>query len=390
MKVLVLGGCGIQGKSAVLDLAGDGDVERVICADANMDGLQSVSPFIDMSKVRAESVDAGDADSLDRLFRQADVAIDLLPRQFLETVCRAAIRTGVGVVNTNYATPIAHLDETARSAGVTIMPECGLDPGIDLVLYGEARRRFDTLNLINSYCGGFPEQTACDNPLKYKVSWVFEGVLSATKRDSRIIREGRVIDIPGARQHDEAYVHEVAFPGLGTLEAIPNGNAVMFTDALGVTGTIRETGRYSLRWPGWSAFWRPLKQLGFLSEEPVSGLAGPVSPYQMMDKLVGPQIQYRRNEKDLVAMINIFEGLKDGRQVRMISRLLIERDLETGLMAMARGVGYPASIAARMIARGEIAEKGVLSPMTHIPYAAFIDALGSRGIVVEEEEIPLA
>ena len=219
------------------------------------------------------------------------------------------------MVNTNYAAPIAHLNEAARSAGVAILPECGLDPGIDLVLYGEAQRRFDALNLINSYCGGFPEQTACDNPLKYKVSWVFEGVLASTKRDSRIIRKGAVIDIPGARQHDEAYVHEVDFPGLGTLEAIPNGNAVAFTDALGVTDTIRETGRYSLRWPGWSAFWRPLKQLGFLSEEPVDGLAGTVSPYQMMDKLVGPQIQYRRNEKDLVAMLNIFEGLKDGRQV---------------------------------------------------------------------------
>jgi saccharopine dehydrogenase-like NADP-dependent oxidoreductase len=389
MKVLVLGGCGIQGKSAVVDLAGTKAVERVICADANIDGLEAVSAFIDMSKVRTESLDASDPACLDRLFRQADVAIDLLPRQFLETVCQAAIRTGVSVVNTNYAYPIAHLSEAAHSAGVAILPECGLDPGIDLVLYGEARRRFEELNLINSYCGGFPERTACDNPLNYKVSWVFEGVLAATKRDSRIIREGAAIDIPGARQHDATYVHEVDFPGLGTLEAIPNGNAVTFTDALGVTETIRETGRYSLRWPGWSAFWRPLKQLGFLSEEPVDGLAGPVSPYQMIDKLVGPQIQYRRNEKDLVAMLNVFEGKKGGRQVRLVSRLLIERNLETGLMAMAQGVGYPASIAAQMIAGGEIADKGVLSPMKHIPYPAFIDALRSRGIVVEEEETAL-
>jgi len=389
MKVLVLGGCGIQGKSAVMDLAGTRAVEQVICADANIEGIKAVSDFIDMSKVRTESLDAGDSASLDRLFRQADVAVDLLPRQFLERVCQAAIRTGVSVVNTNYAAPIAHLNEAARSAGVAILPECGLDPGIDLVLYGEARRRFDELNLINSYCGGFPERTACDNPLNYKVSWVFEGVLAATKRDSRIIRDGTAIDISGARQHDAAYVHEVDFPGLGTLEAIPNGNAITFTDALGVTETIRETGRYSLRWSGWSAFWRPLKALGFLSEEPVDGLAGPVSPYELIDKLVGPQIQYRRDEKDLVAMLNVFEGKIGGRQVRRVSRLLVERNLETGLMAMAQGVGYPASIAAQMIAGGEIAGKGVLSPMKHIPCSAFIDALRSRGIVVEEEETAL-
>ena len=318
------------------------------------------------------------------------MAIDLLPRQFMEPVCRAAISSGVSLVNTNYAYPIAHLDNDARSAGVAIMPECGLDPGIDLVLYGEAYRRFDELNVINSYCGGFPERAACDNPLNYKVSWVFEGVLAATNREGKIIRQGAQIDIPGSRQHDPAYVHEVAFPDLGTLEAIPNGDAVFFTDALGVTGTIRETGRYSLRWPGWSAFWRPLKQLNFLSQDPVEGLDGSVSPYQMIDKLVGPQIQYRSDEKDLVAMLNVFEGKKNGKQVRLVSRLLIERDLETGLMAMAQGVGRPASIVAQMIAKGEIAEKGVLSPMKHIPYTAFIDALRTCGIIVEEEELTLS
>ncbi len=389
MRVLVLGGCGIQGKAAVVDLDRNPTVERVICADANLEGLRDISDFIDKDKVRTTFLDADDSEGLERLFRQADVAVDLLPRQFMENVCRAAIRNGVSVVNTNYAYSIAHLDEKARAAGVAILPECGLDPGIDLVIYGEARRRFDELKVINAYCGGFPERAACDNPLNYKVSWVFEGVLASTKRDSRFVREGAVIDIPGAHQHDPEYIRTVDFPGLGSLEAIPNGDAVFFTDAIGVTPTIRETGRYSLRWPGWSAFWRPLKQLGFLSEAPVAGLPCPVSPYQMMDKLLGPQLQYKRSEKDLVAMLNVFEGRQGDRQVRLTSRLLIQRDLKTGLLAMAQGVGYPASIAAQMIAKGEIAEKGVLSPMKHIPYPAFIDALQSRGLRIEEEETAL-
>ena len=389
MRVLVLGGCGIQGKTAVFDLTASPNVEEVICADAQLGAIQDLAEFIDMRKIREVSLDARNPADLEAVFREADVAVDLLPRQFMEPVCRAAIGTGTSVVNTNYAYPIAHLHNKARAADVAIMPECGLDPGIDLVLYGEALRRFDELNVINSYCGGFPEPSACDNPLKYKVSWIFEGVLASTKREGRIIRKGEVIDISAERQHDAEYVHEVEFPGLGTLEAIPNGDAVFFTDALGVTGSIRETGRYSLRWPGWSAFWRPLKQLNFLSEEPLAGLEGSVSPYQLVDKLIGPQIQYRRNEKDLVAMLNIFEGRRQGRSVRLTSRLLIERDLETGLMAMARGVGCPASIVARMIASGAIAAKGVLSPMKHIPYQPFIDALNARGIIVEEEETAL-
>lgn len=390
VNVLVLGGCGIQGKAAVVDLARSDAVDEVICADATLDGIRTIEPFVDKAKLRTAALDAADAASLDRLFARADVAVDLLPRQFMDAVCQAAIRRGIGVVNTNYAYPIAHLDEAARRAGVAIMPECGLDPGIDLVLYGEARRRFDELHVINSYCGGFPERAACNNPLNYKVSWVFEGVLASTKRDGRIIREGAVIDIPGARQHETAFVHEVEFPGLGTLEAIPNGDAVFFTDSLGVTATIRETGRYSLRWPGWSAFWRPLKQLNFLSEAPVPGLPGPVSPYQLLDKLLAPQLQYGRHEKDLVAMLNVFEGRRGGHRVRLTSRLVIERDLDSGLMAMAKGVGWPAGIAAQMIAAGDIPATGILSPMKHIPYPAFIDALRARGIVVEEEEAHIA
>jgi lysine 6-dehydrogenase len=383
LRVLVLGGCGIQGKAAVLDLAGSPAVERVICADADLE---------DSGKYRIHRHDQGPHRDLDAGIRSPGTSFPAgrcghrpAPRQFLETVCQAAIRTGISVVNTNYADPIAHLHENAQNAGMAILPECGLDPGIDLIICGEARRRFDALNVINSYCGGFPEPAACDNPLNYKVSWVFEGVLASTKRDGRIIRDGAVIDIPGDHQHDEEYVHEVDFPGLGTLEAIPNGNAVFFTDALGVTATIRETGRYSCAGPVGAHSGVRLKQLGFLSEDPVAGLPGAVSPYQMMDKLLAPQLQYKRSEKDLVAMLNVFEGRQSDRQVRLTSRLLIERDLDTGLMAMAQGVGYPASIAAQMIAKGEIIQKGVLSPMKHIPYPAFRNALHTRGIVIEEE-----
>jgi saccharopine dehydrogenase-like NADP-dependent oxidoreductase len=97
-------------------------VEQVICADANIEGLKAdISDLIDMTKVRTATVDAGDSESLDHLFRQADVAIDLLPRQFLETVCQAAVRAGVSVVNTNYADPIAYLNENSPDAG---WPSC--------------------------------------------------------------------------------------------------------------------------------------------------------------------------------------------------------------------------------------------------------------------------
>jgi len=387
MRIAVLGGMGIQGRAALADLAASPPVESIICADADLTGFESKTGFFDTGKVTPVQIDASSSAELEAILRDGvDVTIDLLPRQLTETVCLAAIASGVGVVNTNYANSIAHLDPQAKAADVTIMPACGLDPGIDLILYSHTVRQFEEIHVINSYCGGFPEKAACDNPLNYKVSWTWEGVLSSTCRDARAIKDGRVVTISGVKQHESDWIHPIHFPGLGRLEAIPNGDAVYFTDLLGVTETIKETGRYSLRWPGWSAFWHLLKQLGFLSDEPVQGLPCDVSPYQFLDKLMGPKLQYKKGEKDLVAMVNVFEGLSAGKHIRRTSRMLIERDLKTGLMAMSKCVGFPASIVAQMIAGGEITATGVLTPVKHVPSRTFMDRLAERGIVVEEEE----
>jgi len=390
MKVLVLGGCGIQGRTAVHDLASDDRVAEVICADAQFDALSRIKSFTPMEKITLKPIDAKNAADLVAAMKQADVTIDLLPKEFADPVNEAALAAKVPVVNTNYMYDPGDMQDKAKAAGIAIMPECGLDPGIDLVMYGSALRRFDTLTAIKSYCGGFPEKSACTNPLNYKTSWIWRGVLSSTKRDSTFIKDGKRVNIPGARQHDEVNIHSVSFPGLGTLEAIPNGNAAFFTDRMGISDTIVTTGRYSLRWPGWAAFWRPLKALDFLDETPVPGLGdGTVSPMDFMDKFLAPRLVYQDNEKDLVAMLNIFEGVMDGQKTRLTSTLLIERDLDTGLMAMSKGVAYAAVITAKMIATRQISDIGVLSPMIHIHEGPFFKSLEKRGITVTEtlEEI---
>ena len=390
MKILVLGGCGVQGRTALYDLASDADVSEIICADICFDELSKIKNFTDMKKITTAKIDAQNKSELLMLYKKVDVVIDLLPKEFKTHVNEAALEAKIHVVNTNYMYDTQDLDKKAKEAGITIMPECGLDPGIDLVIYADARSRFDSLSLINSYCGGFPEKKACTNPLNYKLSWIWRGVLSSTIRDGRIIKDRQIIEIPGARQHDESFVHAINFPDLGTLEAIPNGDAVFFTDRMGLTRTIVNTGRYSLRWPGWSAFWRPLKELGFLSEDPVQGLDGKVSPMDFMEKHLGPKLAYQDDEKDLVAMINIFEGKKDNKKMRFTASLLIERDLETGIMAMSKGVAYTACIVAKMIVNGEIKGKGVLSPITHIPVAPFMERLKKRGIIITEKMEKLA
>jgi lysine 6-dehydrogenase len=386
MKIAVLGGLGLQGKAALLDLARSDRVREIICADVSLKGWEKAADLMDTQKIRPVRIDASSKADLLALFRQGiQVAIDLLPLPLMVNAFEAAVEAGVSLVSTNYGKPIRHLHDAALHEGVALMPECGLDPGIDLVICGNAVKQFDELHVLNSYCGGIPEKKACDNPLNYKISWNWDMVLQTQKRPSVFLKDGRRLDVPAADQHENEMIHTITFPGLGELEAVPNGDAVFYTDLLGVTGSVKQAGRYALRWPGWCAFWRPLKKLGFLSDEPVQGLDFSLSPHLFLVRHLEPKLQYRNDEKDLVVMYNVFGGIKDGLNKTIATSLLLERDTVSGLFGMSLGVGYPASIVAQMIGDGVIAGKGVLNPALDVPYEPFMAALHERGILIHEE-----
>lgn len=385
MKIAVLGALGLQGRAALRDLAASPRVREILCADCDLSAWEALRTQLDTSRITPVRIDASSRRDLVALLGQGvDAAIDLLPLSFMENAFEAAIEARVPLVSTNYGASIRRLDGRARQAGVSLMPECGLDPGIDLVLCGEAVRRFDELREIQSYCGGIPEPAACTNPLRYKISWNFDMVLRTQKRHSVFLVKGERVEVPPERQHETELIHTVPFPGLGELEAVPNGDAAFYVELLGLGEQVRDAGRWALRWPGWCAFWRPLKRLGFLAEEPLFGPECPLTPHEVMVRLLAPQLQYGEGEKDLVVMLNRFAGLKDGRERTLTTTLLIERDLASGLFAMNRGVGIPASIVAQMLAAREIAAPGVLNPAVDVPYAPFMAELAARGLVVKE------
>jgi len=384
MKALVLGGCGIQGRAALYDLSRNPNVDQVTCADIQPDRIHSFD-FLYTANIQSVGLDANDSNALASIMgNNFDVVLDFLPPQCIRTVAETAINSDVHLVNTNYAYDILDLDTTAKEKGIAIAPECGLDPGIDLVLYHHGLMHFDEVYKINSYCGGIPEKAACDNPINYKVSWNLDAVLKSQNRDATLVKDRKTIHIPAAFQHDNEFIHQIKFPGIGRLEAIPNGDAAYFCELLNLKDKLIETGRYSLRWPGWCDFWKPLKQLGFLDDKPVEGLPCELTPNEFVAKLLAPRLQYKDNEKDLAVMLNEFEGLKDGKLILMTCSLSIERDLNTGLMAMSMGVAYPACIVAEMIVNGKIEKKGVLSPVKDIPPDLFMAELKTRGIKVTD------
>jgi len=300
MRVLVLG-AGRQGRAVLYDLVQCSDVQTVTCADADPSAVRRHLETLGTDKVRTVRVDAANANALGELFRTGfDVVIDMLPRQFVGPVARCAVANKVHLVNAYYDHDLRDLADRAAEANVTLLPEMGMDPGIDLVMCGHAIRRFDKVTNLVSYGGGLPEPAAIDNPLSYKISWTWEGVLNSYVRDARVIENGVVVDVPGSEIFAPDRTHEIDLHGLGRLEAFPNGDAAGYAEKLGISATVRTCGRFALRWHGHCRFWHAIKQLGFLDEAPVAGLPGNVTPRQFMVKHLEPRLQYKVANATLV------------------------------------------------------------------------------------------
>jgi saccharopine dehydrogenase-like NADP-dependent oxidoreductase len=388
MNVLLLG-TGMQGRAALHDLVHSPGVSRVVAADRDLASLEAwVSSRGYGDRVECRAVDAADAASLDRLLQaDVDVAIDLLPVPFIGLVAAAAVRAGVHLVNTFYTTPeLRALAPEAERRGVTLLPEMGLDPGIDLVLLGDLAREFDEITAIRSYGAGIPEPAAANTPIKYKVSWTLEGVLRSYRRAARVVRDGRIVEIGDTEQFRPHHLHVVDLPDIGPLEAFPNGDAIEYIRMLGLDpARLRDAGRYALRYPGHSAFWQTLVDLHLLDDDVtvVEGVA--VNRRKFLAAALAPYLQYADDERDLAIVRVEIEGRSGGRPCRAMRQVIDRRDLGTGLTAMSRTVGFPASIGAQLVATGVVRKRGLLSPVTDVPCEPFVDALAARGIAVTSE-----
>jgi saccharopine dehydrogenase-like NADP-dependent oxidoreductase len=385
MKVLLLG-TGMQGKAALHDLVQSDAVSEVVAAERDIAALEAhLSTMAYGAKVRPEMLDATDPIGLSRLLTQGpDVVIDLLPVPFSDDVAEAAVAHGVHLVNTIYTSPYMRtLAAEARAKEITLLPEFGLDPGIDLVMLGQAAREVDSIEGVMSYGSGIPEMAAADNPLKYKITWTFDGVLASYRREARLIRDGKLVEIDGRRIFYPEHLHDLEIEGVGPLEAYPNGDALPYVAVLGLDiSEVQHMGRYSLRYPGHSRFWRALVDLDLLEDEPVIVDGVEVDRKRFLAAAMAPRLQLGPTERDIVILRVDLWGKKDGQPARSVYELIDRRDLHSGLTAMNRTVGFTASIGAQLIGRGVIDQRGLLSPVTDVPYDVVVSELAKRDIQI--------
>ncbi|MFO7644887.1 MAG: saccharopine dehydrogenase C-terminal domain-containing protein [Desulfosarcina sp.] len=384
MKVLVLG-MGLQGKAVVHDLEQSTLVTDILVADLNPDRVQAWLDQRGYTKSRGVGLNAADSDQLERHVAQsgARIVVCMLPPDFGYRVAQVALKNGIHFVSSSYTGRLAELDAAARNRNVTILPEMGMDPGIDLVLARLAIDELDTVEGLYSYGGGLPEPAyAGDNPLMYKITWTFDGVLKAYKRPARILRAGETIDIPGEHIFREEHGHTISVRGIGSLEAYPNGDAIHYIDVFQLGSAITDMGRFALRYPGHRCFWRTMAELGFLDDQPLGDTLN-LSPRRFLVEHLTPRLQFKSHERDMVIVRIRAWGVKDGKKRTVTYDLIDYRDLEHGFFAMNRTVGFTTSIGAHLILDGTIRTPGVLSPTRHVPPRRLLDELKKRGMHIE-------
>ncbi|MDH5389877.1 MAG: saccharopine dehydrogenase NADP-binding domain-containing protein [Candidatus Bathyarchaeota archaeon] len=392
MRVLVLG-VGKQGSVLVRDLIESDEVSEVVAGDIDIERLKQRVDKLESEKVRAQQIDVTDhAKLVDLMRRGFDVVANALLWKYSVDVAKAAIEVGVNYVDLGPSPNVFQLDEDAKAAEVTVMPSCGLDPGIDSVLEGYGARKLGKVERIYMWCGGIPQKNtpAYNSPLRYKISWWWEGAISTYCGAAKILRDGEIIEVEKLSGPGNPEV--VTFPEpVGECEAFYIGAPLLLIEHLGLED-VEEAWSKTVRWPGHCDIWRKLIDLGLTRTDLRLEIKGcEVTPREFLVEMGEKTLQYEQGEGDLVVQRVHVVGQKNGERTLYAYEFMDFYDEENDTTAMARTTAYPCSIIAQMIARGDIKERGVVHAGKigwNIQLAeAFFSGLAKRGIHIKETVI---
>jgi lysine 6-dehydrogenase len=394
MRVLVLG-AGRMGLGAAYDLAHNSrGVESVTVADVDEGRARAVAETLKSERVSAAHVNVEDGARTVELMRGHDAAISCVTYFHNLSLARAAIeaRTNfcdLGGNNTVVDAELA-LDAEARAAGINIIPDCGLAPGMVSVLAAHGAARFSRLDEMHIRVGGLPQQPR--PPLDYQIVFSVEGLINEYVERARVIREGRIIEVESMTE-----VEALDFPEpFGRMEAFQtSGGTSTLPETF--TGRVAELDYKTIRYPGHCERFRLLIDLGLCDSTAVEVDGHAVPPRRLLGELL-----YRHlpaDEPDVVLIRLEFVGqLNDegnagqksdehARAAHLRYDIIDRFDASTGLSAMQRTTAFPASVIAQMMARGETTQKGAVPQERCIPPDEFVEELAARDIRISESFI---
>jgi saccharopine dehydrogenase (NADP+, L-glutamate forming) len=380
---------------------------------------------------------------LNEIVREHDLAVSLLPYTYHPRVARACVRQRKHMVTTSYVKDeMSALDGEAKSNGVVLLNEMGVDPGIDHMTAMKVIHRVNAtggrVTRFTSFCGGLPAPEANDNPFGYKFSWSPRGVLLAGRNSARFRQDGDLVEVPGPDLFLHYWCVPVEIEGkVIPFEGYPNRDSLPYAETYGIT-SARTMFRGTLRNQGWCPTMKKVGELGLLdeTESDLSGLTyaqfmarligkksprgikqavarkigldpgnfivanlkwlglfsnaplptGCKSPLDVMTATMLAKMSYASGERDLLILQHQFVAEYSDRKEKITSTM-IDFGIPGGDSSMNRTVGLPAAVGVHMILEGKITSRGVLVPVLPEIYEPALVELERLGIHFSESTV---
>jgi saccharopine dehydrogenase (NADP+, L-glutamate forming) len=387
----------------------------------------------------AFSLDVNDDKKVEEFVSKADLVVSLLPYTYHVKVAEMCIRHKKQMVTTSYVSDaMKALDKKAKMAGIMILNECGLDPGIDhmsaMRIIHEVEKKKGKVVSFRSTTGALPSYEANNNPFGYKFSWSPRGVLLASRNAAKWLENGKEISIPGEQLFENYTLQDIQ--GTGTFENYPNRNSIPYKEVYGLKDA-KTVYRGTFRMTGWCETIRAIVALGWLSEELSKGFTGktygdltrhligakpkddlPVTtalylglkpysaiikrlewlglfgdeplpkdknnPLDCLNVLTLQKMSMGPHERDMVVMHHEFIA-EYALKKEYITSTLVDYGIPDGDTSVARTVALPAAIAVKMILGKQITMTGVHIPVIPEIYNPILDELEEIGIKFVEK-----
>ena len=384
MRILVLG-AGRMGYGAAFDLVYNSPgVEAVTIADFHQDKAEEAASKAGTSRISAVRVDAGNHAEVVELFRGHDSVISCVNYWYNESLSKAAIESGTNFCDlggNNYVVDEQlAMDAEAKNAGISIIPDCGLAPGMVSILAMHGAKQFDQLDEIHIRVGGLPQDP--QPPLDYQLVFSVEGLINEYVEPARVIRNGTISEVQSMTE-----LESLSFDGFSPLEAFQtSGGTSTLPDTF--LGKIKELDYKTVRYAGHCDKFKTMIDLGLCSSDPIVADFEKVTPRKVFAELL--QKHLPADDPDYVLVRLDFVGQKaETRPVGSVpsdtrSRLRYDivdkRDEATGLSAMMRTTAFPASIIAQMMASDDVLSRGATPQEKAIDPDKFVAELARRNI----------
>lgn len=381
LKVAVFGS-GLMGFAVARDLVRSSHVDEVVVCDIDRKRLKSLVGAEPSEKLSVRRHDVTRRSATVRLLRGFDVGVGALPHGLSKYAIESTLRAGVSFVDLIFGWRFTQskIHYAAKKKGITIVPACGLAPGLTNILAMEAAEEMERVDEVHIKVGGIPERPK--PPLNYRIVFSFEAVLEEYIRKAKIVKNGRLTEVDAL-----SGLETVTFPQpIGKCECF-------YTDGLSTLAQtmkgVREMDEKTIRWPGHVAQIRTLIECGLLETHPVSLDGHRIVPRRFVSNVLSERINLGR-EKDLTLLRVDVTGKSNGRSVHQRYQMIDHYDSRRKLTSMARTTAFPCSVAAQMLGAGLVQEKGLIPPELAFKgplRRKFMNQLYDRGIEIVSSRV---